>query len=139
VYTPLPDTAEYLMEKWGLTAEQVGDGSPDVVWLLKEGIGEARPYAAGDRLDVGVEAFPGQKPNDMVLWIESHRTVIAGDTLVDFGNGLEINPRWLSPDMTREQVVEGLRPLLDLPVEHMLATHGVPFERVDLERALSLQ
>ena len=46
VYTPLPDTAEYLMEKWGLTAEQVGDGSPDVVWLLKEGIGEARPYAA---------------------------------------------------------------------------------------------
>jgi glyoxylase-like metal-dependent hydrolase (beta-lactamase superfamily II) len=137
VYTPLPDTAEYLMEKWGLTAEQVGDGSPDVVWLLKEGIGEARPYAAGDRLDVGVEAFPGQKPNDMVLWIESHRTVIAGDTLVDFGNGLEINPRWLSPDMTREQVVEGLRPLLDLPVEHMLATHGVPFERADLERALS--
>ena len=28
VYTPLPDTAEYLMEKWGLTAEQVGDGQP---------------------------------------------------------------------------------------------------------------
>ena len=138
VYTPLPDTAEYIMEKWGLTAEQVGDGSPDVVWLLKEGIGEARPYAAGNRLDVGVEAFPGQKPNDTVLWIESHRAVIAGDTLVDFGNGLEINPRWLSPDMTREQVVEGLRPLLDLPVEHVLATHGVPFERADLERALSL-
>ena len=138
VYTPLPDTAEYIMEKWGLTAEQVGDGSPDVVWLLKEGIGEARPYAAGDRLDAGVEAFPGQKPNDVVLWIESHRTVIAGDTLVDFGNGLEINPRWLSPDMTRERVVEGLRPLLDLPVEHMLATHGVPFKRADLERALSL-
>src|SRR6478736_4771093 len=124
VYTPLPDTAEDLMRKWGLTAEQAGDGSPDVVWLLKEGIGEARPYAAGDRLDVDVEAFPGQKPNDMVLWIESHRAVIAGDTLVDFGNGLEINPRWLSPEMTREQVVEGLRPLLDLPVEHMLATHG---------------
>jgi len=138
VYTPLPDTAEYIMEKWGLTAEQVGDGSPDVVWLLKQGIGEARPYAAGDQLDVGVEAFPGQKPNDMVLWSESRRTVIAGDTLVDFGNGLEINPRWLGPDMTREQVVEGLRPLLDLPVEHMLATHGVPFERADLERALSL-
>jgi glyoxylase-like metal-dependent hydrolase (beta-lactamase superfamily II) len=138
VYTPLPDSAEYLMEKCGLTAEQVGDGSPDVVWLIKEGIGEARPYAAGDRLDVGVEAFPGQKPNDMVLWIESHRVVIAGDTLIDFGDGLEINPRWLGPDMTREQVVEGLRPLLDLPVEHMLATHGVPFERADLERALSL-
>jgi glyoxylase-like metal-dependent hydrolase (beta-lactamase superfamily II) len=138
VYTPLPDTAEYLMQTYGITAEQAGDGSPDVVWLLKEGIGEANPYATGDRLDVGVEAFPGQKPNDMVLWIESHRTVIAGDTLVDFGNGLEINARWLQQQrVTREQVVEGLRPLLELPVEHMLATHGGPHDRAALERALS--
>ena len=92
------------MQTYGITAEQAGDGSPDVVWLLKEGIGEAHLYAAGDRLDVGVEAFPGQKPNDMVLWIESHRAVIAGDTLVDFGRGLGVNPRWLRPGTTREQV-----------------------------------
>jgi hypothetical protein len=137
VYTPLPDTAEDLMRKWGLTAEQAGDGSPDVVWLIKEGIGESHPYAAGDRLDVGVEVFPGEKPNDTVLWVQSHGAVVAGDTLVDFGSGLEINPRWLSEEMPREQVVDGLRPLLDLPVEHMLATHGVPFDREALERALS--
>jgi glyoxylase-like metal-dependent hydrolase (beta-lactamase superfamily II) len=137
VYTPLPDTAEYLMQTYGLTAEQAGDGSPDVVWLVKEGLGEAHPYAAGDRLDVGVEALPGEKPNDLVLWIESHHAVIAGDTLVDFGNGLEINPRWLRPDLTREQVVEGLRPLLELPVEQVLATHGGPFDRAAMERALS--
>jgi glyoxylase-like metal-dependent hydrolase (beta-lactamase superfamily II) len=137
VYTPLPDTAEYLMQTYGLTAEQAGDGSPDLVWLLKEGAGEAHPYAAGDRLDVGVEAFSGEKPNDMVLWIESHRAVIAGDTLVDFGRGLEVNPRWLRPDMSREQVVEGLRPLLELPVEHMLATHGGPYDAASLERVLS--
>jgi glyoxylase-like metal-dependent hydrolase (beta-lactamase superfamily II) len=139
VYTPLPDTAEYLMETYGITAEQAGDGSPDVVWLLKEGKGDARPYAAGDRLDVGVETFPGQKPNDMVLWIEGRRAVVAGDTLVDFGNGLEINERWLSDvGATREQVVAGLRPLLGKQVEHVLATHGGPFDRAALERALSL-
>ena len=137
VYTPLPDTAEDLMRKWGLTGEQAGDGAPDVVWLLKEGIGKARQYAAGDRLDVGVEVFPGEKQNDTVLWVAGHGAVIAGDTLVDFGSGLEINPRWLDEDMTREQVVEGLRPLLDLPVEHVLATHGVPFDRGALELALS--
>jgi hypothetical protein len=57
VYTPLPDTAEYLMKTYGITAEQAGDGSPDLVWLLKEGKGDAHPYAAGDRLPVGVEAF----------------------------------------------------------------------------------
>jgi glyoxylase-like metal-dependent hydrolase (beta-lactamase superfamily II) len=137
VYTPLPDTAEYLMQTYGVTAEQAGGGSPDLVWLLKEGKGNARPYAAGDRLPVGGEAFPGLKPNDLVLWIESHAAVIAGDTLVDFGDGLQINPRWLRPDVTGEDVVDGLRPLLDLPVEHALATHGGPFDRAALEHALS--
>jgi glyoxylase-like metal-dependent hydrolase (beta-lactamase superfamily II) len=138
VYTALPDSAEYLMEKWNLTAEQVGEGSPDVAWLVREGIGEARPFAAGDRLDVGVEVFPGEKPNDLVLWVESHRAVVAGDTLVDFGNGLEINPRWLDEEMPRERVVGGLRPLLERPVEHVLAAHGGPFDRAALERALAL-
>jgi glyoxylase-like metal-dependent hydrolase (beta-lactamase superfamily II) len=137
VYTPLPDTAEDLMRTYGITAEQAGDGSPDLIWLLRENKGEARPYSAGDRLPVGVEAFPGQKPNDAVLWIESHRAVIAGDTLADFGEGPQINPRWLSADVTRERVVEGLRPLLALPVEHLLETHGGPYDRAALERALS--
>jgi len=40
VYTPLPDTAQYLMDTYGLTAEQAGDGSPDLVWL-REKEGEA--------------------------------------------------------------------------------------------------
>lgn len=138
VYTPLPDSAEHLMKTYGLTAEQAGDGSPDVVWLLKEGKGEARPYTAGDQLDVGVEAFPGQKPNDLVLWVESRRAVVAGDTLVDFGNGLEINERWLAAAGAKlEDVVAGLRPLLDKPVEHVLATHGGPQDPAALERLLS--
>jgi glyoxylase-like metal-dependent hydrolase (beta-lactamase superfamily II) len=137
VYTPLPDSAEYLMQKYGITAEQAGDGSPDVVWLLKEGKGEARPYSAGDELDVGVDVFPGQKPNDMVLWLEDLGAVIAGDTLVDFGSGLHINPRWLDPDVTWEEVAQCLRPLLDKQVDYVLATHGGPFDRAALEQALT--
>jgi glyoxylase-like metal-dependent hydrolase (beta-lactamase superfamily II) len=137
VYTPLPDTAEDLMRMYGITAEQAGDGSPDLIWLLRENKGEARPYSAGDRLPVGVEAFPGQKPNDMVLWVESHRAVVAGDTLADFGEGPQINPRWLTADVTREQVVDGLRPLLALPVEQLLGAHGGPYDRAALDRALS--
>jgi glyoxylase-like metal-dependent hydrolase (beta-lactamase superfamily II) len=137
VYTPLPDSAQYLMDTYGLTAEQAGNGSPDVVWLLREHKGEARPFEAGDRLPFGAGVFPGHKPNDTVLWIESHRAVISGDTLVDFGGGLEINARWLRPGMTRERIAAGLRPLLDLPVEHVLATHGGPAGRDDLERALA--
>jgi glyoxylase-like metal-dependent hydrolase (beta-lactamase superfamily II) len=137
VYTPLPDTAQYLMDTYGITAEQAGDGSPDVVWLLREGKGEARLYTSGDRLSFGADVFAGHKPNDTVLWVETQRTVISGDTLVDFGQGLEINGRWLRPGVTREEIAEPLRPLLELPVEHVLATHGGPFDRAALERALS--
>jgi glyoxylase-like metal-dependent hydrolase (beta-lactamase superfamily II) len=137
VYTPLPDTAEDLMRTYGITAEQAGDGSPDLVWLLSENKGEAHPYSAGDRLPFGVEAFPGHKPNDTVLWIESHRAVIPGDTLADLGEGPRINERWLRRGVTRDEVAEGLRPLLALPVEHLLATHGGPHDRAALERALA--
>ena len=138
VYTPLPDSAQYLMDTYGLTAEQAGDGSPDVVWLLREGKGEAHLYSAGDRLPFGADVYAGHKPNDTVLWVEGRRAVISGDTLVDFGDGLEINERWLRPGVTREEIAAGLRPLLELPVEHVLATHGGPFDRAALERALAL-
>ena len=81
--------------------------------------------------------FRGHKPNDTVLWFEAQRAVISGDTLVDFGSGLEINERWLRPGVTREEVAAGLRPLLALPVEHVLATHGGPTDKAALERALA--
>ncbi len=136
VYTPRPDTAEDLLRTYNFTAPE-GWVSPDVRWLIDGEAGEAHWYSAGDRLPVGVQAFPGQKRNDMALWVESHRAVVAGDTLADFGDGPQINPRWLSADVTREQVVEGLKPLLALPVEHFLATHGGPFDRATLEHALS--
>ena len=137
VYTPLPDSAQDLMDMYGITAVQAGDGSPDLVWLLREKKGEARPYSSGDQLPFGADVFPGHKANDTVLWVETQRAVISGDTLVDFGQGLEINERWLRPGMTREEIAEGLRPLLDRPIEHVLATHGGPHDRAALERALS--
>jgi glyoxylase-like metal-dependent hydrolase (beta-lactamase superfamily II) len=137
LYTARPDSAQFLMDTYGLTAEQAGDGSPDVVWLLREGKGEARVYGAGDRLPGGIETFPGHKQNDLVLWIEGKRAVVSGDTFVDFGHGLEVNERWLQPRVTREHVVERLRPLLELPVELVLLTHGGPTERAALERALA--
>ena len=136
VFAPPPDSQQDLMEKYGVTAEQAAGGSPDLAWLLA-GQGEAHLYKTGDRLPVGVEAFPGREPNDVVLWIESCRAVVAGDTLVDFGRGLEIPVEWLRDGVTREQVVEGLRPLLELPIEHVLATHGGPSDRGALERTLT--
>ena len=136
VFAPPPDTQEDLMEKYGVTAEQAGGGSPDLAWLRGGDTIEGHLYMAGDRLSFGIEAFPGREHNDLVLWAEDRRAVIAGDTLVDFGRGLEIPLEWLREGVTREQIVYGLTPLLALPVEHVLATHGGPADRAALERAL---
>ena len=112
-------------------------GSPDLAWLLSGETGDPRPYAANGSLPPGVDAaFPGRQPNDLVLWIASRGVVVAGDSLVDFGGGLEIHEPWLW-STTREQVVDRLRPLLELPVEHVLATHGGLHDRAALERALT--
>jgi hypothetical protein len=136
VFLPPPDTADDLVRKYGITPEQADGGSPDVGWLLAGDSGEAHWYAAGDQLPIGVKAFPGREHNDLVLWIESVGAVIPGDTLVDFGRGLQVNER-LRGDVTRERVVEGLRPLLTLPVEVVLPAHGAPTDRAALEHALS--
>ena len=98
-------------------------------------------FRAGDSLAVGVEAFPGMEiageANDFVLWVASRRSLVAGDTFIDRGNGLEFPGDWASKDVPAERIAESLRPLLQLPVELVLATHGGPFDRAALERALA--
>jgi glyoxylase-like metal-dependent hydrolase (beta-lactamase superfamily II) len=103
-------------------------------------------FSAGERLPVGVEAFPGMEPNDLVLWIEARRALVTGDTLIDRGKGLEFPADWVGgagltyatdEGVPPAQILESLRPLLELPVEQVLATHGGPFDRAALERALT--
>jgi hypothetical protein len=90
----------------------------------KDQLVPATRYAIGDSL-FGMEAYPGREGQlDLVLWSERIRAVIAGDTLIDLGNGLEIPASWLPEGVTVEQVATGLRPLLDKPVEFVLPTHG---------------
>ena len=95
-------------------------------------------FHGGDTLPVGVRAFEGFEPNDLVLYVESRRAVVVGDTLIDRGNGLEVHPEWPVEGLAVEDVVRGLRPLLDLPVDVVLPTHAAPADRAALERALSL-
>lgn len=137
VYTPMPDTAEDLIRMFEITAEQAGDGSPDLAWLLRDKKGEAHIYKQGDTFPFGIEAYPGHRRNDTMLWIPSHKAVLSGDTVVDFGDGIHINERWLRWDITRKNLVDRLRSLLDLPIEYVLLTHGGPTDRATLEKLIS--
>ncbi len=136
VYAPPADTAEDLMRKYGVTAELAGDGSPDLRWL-SAGEAEAHWFTAGDRLPIGIEAFSGREHNDLVLWIEKRRALVAGDLLSGLLDGRALQYKWLRKGVSREQLAEGLRPLLGLPVEIVLPAHGAPADRAAPERALS--
>ena len=95
-------------------------------------------FRPGDRLEFGVEARSGREdPLDLVLWVESRKALVAGDTLVDRGRGLEYLPEWAADGFPPEKVLPELRKLLDLPVELVLPTHGNPTDGAALERALS--
>jgi glyoxylase-like metal-dependent hydrolase (beta-lactamase superfamily II) len=98
-------------------------------------------FKEGDLLPVGVEALPGMEPNDLVLWIESHRALVAGDTLQDRGNGLQFLGDLVNNvpagGASAAQILERMRPLLALPVELVLLTHGAPADKAALEHALA--
>ena len=96
----------------------------------------AETYAAGDTLPFGITAFPGLEPNDLVLWIERHRALVFGDTLIDAGNGLELPDDWGPSRISHPPVLAALRELLELPVELALPTHGPPAGRAAFERAV---
>jgi hypothetical protein len=51
-----------------------------LAWL-RSGGGNAHWYAAGERLPIGIGAYAGREQNDVVLWIERMRAIIAGDSL----------------------------------------------------------
>ena len=136
VYSPPAETAEDLMRKYGVTAEEVGDGSPDLDWL-RAGGGEAHWYKGGDRLPFGIEAFAGYEPHDLALWIENRGAVVAGDLLSGLLDDSALQYKWLRNGVPREQLAGGLQPLLSLPVEVVLPAHGAPTSRAALLRALA--
>ena len=81
------------------------------------------------------------EPNDLVLWVESHRVLVAGDTLQERGDGLRFlgdlaNNVPAERGIAAEQILEGMQPVLALPVENVLPTHGAPAHRAAPECAL---
>jgi hypothetical protein len=134
VHTPPADTWQDWVEKFLVDPERVrGMESEDLAWL-RAGEGEGHFHGPGD-WPFGIRAFAGREDNDLVLWLPSLAAVVCGDSLADFGDGLAIQLGGRK-NVTEEQVAERLRPLLDLPVELVLPSHGLPGDRALLERAL---
>jgi hypothetical protein len=79
----------------------------------------------------GVETFRVLGAGETMVWLPGPRALVPGDRLLgDDDGGLRLCPEswlgYLPGRITRAQLAEKLRPLLELPIELVLVSHGEP-------------
>jgi hypothetical protein len=88
-------------------------------------------YGATETVPAGVESIPIEGADEAMVWLPGPRALVPGDRVLgDDTGGLRLCPQswlaYLQNGMTRAQLAEELRPLLDLPIELVLVSHGEP-------------
>ena len=85
-------------------------------------------FRPGDPLPGGIEALPTGRSTEVIYWIPEHGAVVPGDVILGDGNGgLRLCPSsWLPAGIGHAQLRTALKPLLDLPIERVLVSHGNP-------------
>ena len=85
-------------------------------------------FRPGDSLPGGLEAFRTARRAEVVFWLPEHRALVPGDVLLgDDAGGVRMCPEsWLPGGIGHAELAESLRPLLELPVERVLVSHGEP-------------
>ena len=104
--------------------------------LANRGVEVTDPIARETELPGGVVAYETARHGELVYWLPKQRSVVAGDVLLGAGakprpteDPLRLCPeRWLGK-ATHADLRESLRPLLDLPVQRVLVSHGKPVLR----------
>jgi hypothetical protein len=102
-------------------------------------------YGAAVAPPPGVEALVLERSDETMFWIPGHRALVPGDRLLgDGAGGLRLCPeswlRYIEEGVTLDDVRRELEPLLALPIELVLVSHGEPVltkGRAALAEALS--
>src|SRR5918996_2390078 len=95
-------------------------------------------------LPAGVETLPIRRAGEVMVWLPKRGALVPGDRILGAGDGgLRLCPeswlRYLPSGMTLPELRDALRPLLELPIEMVLVSHGEPVledGRAALARAL---
>ncbi len=111
-----------------------------VPWHERSTTELAERYGAGFVAPAGVEPFPLPEADETLWWLPEHRALVAGDVLLAAPEGVRVCPdSWLDSRSSPASIRAALLPLLDLPVERVLLSHGDPVlehGHAALERAL---
>jgi hypothetical protein len=92
---------------------------------------DASTSRAKKSLPAGVETVQIEGAGETMVWLPELRALIPGDRILgDDAGGVRLCPeswlRYLPSGMRHPELREALRPLLDLPVEMVLTSHGAP-------------
>ena len=95
---------------------------------LRKRVAVTDTFAAGAELPGPVEAKESVRGSEILFWIPQHRALVAGDVLLGTSDGgIRVCPdSWLGERTNPRELRDELRPLLDLPLELVLLTHGEP-------------
>jgi hypothetical protein len=85
----------------------------------------AHVFAPRDDLPAGVELASTGFDDEAAFWIPRHRALVIGDSFTN-EQRFRVMDNWLPEGRTAQEMRDGLRPLLELPVELVLVTHGDP-------------
>lgn len=82
-------------------------------------------------LPEGVEAFRFRGADETMFWVPAHGALVPGDRIIgDDGGGVRLCPDswlgYLTSPLDQAGLRALLRPLLDLPVQRILVSHGEP-------------
>jgi glyoxylase-like metal-dependent hydrolase (beta-lactamase superfamily II) len=95
-----------------------------------------------DALPGSARAFAAEVAEEVVYWLPGARAVVPGDTLLGTDDGVTLCPAsWLEGRGGLGELARELAPLLELPVERVLTSHGPPMladGRDALARALAI-
>jgi glyoxylase-like metal-dependent hydrolase (beta-lactamase superfamily II) len=118
-------SAQRLVDRYGATVHAVSGGRAAIA--RRVGV-DPSVYRAGATLPAGVVALPTARRSEVVFWLPSHRALVPGDALLGDDDGrIRICPdSWLPESVDQEAMRASLAPLLDLPVERVLVSHGTP-------------
>jgi hypothetical protein len=95
---------------------------------------DASTSRARENLPAGVETVLVKGAGETMVWLPGPRALVPGDRLLGAdGGGLRLCPdswlRYLPSGMRAAGLRDALRPLLDLPAEMVLVSHGEPVLR----------
>ncbi len=83
------------------------------------------------QLPRGVEAFRFRAAEETMFWLPAHAALVPGDLIIgDAAGGVRLCPDpwlgYLNTPLNQAGLRALLRPLLDVPVERLLVSHGQP-------------